>query len=128
MRRPAGFSLSAISALHLATLFTLAVAHPVYDALGQEVNSSLFAAHRAGPADIWLLVSLLSVALPLAGFLLLWSIRVLSRTLATGLYVALLLLLSSALLGRRPRSAPARRSHRPDSVGRRRIGVSPLCA
>jgi hypothetical protein len=97
MKRTGRFSLSAICALHLATLFTLAVAHPLYEVLSHEDHIMFFAAHHARSIDIWLLVLLLSVLLPLAAFLVLWSINVLSRRLALGLYVAFLLLLFAAL-------------------------------
>ena len=97
MNHPVAFSLSATSSLHLITLFTLAVAHPLYDVLGNEDHSSFFATHRAGSTDIWLLVVLLSFALPLAASLLLWSIRAMSRTLAKVVYVAILFALCSAL-------------------------------
>ena len=89
--------LSAVCALHLATLFTLAVAHPLYEVLGHEDHIMFFAAHHARSIDIWLLVLLLSVLLPLAAFLVLWSINALFRHLALGLYVALLLVLFAAL-------------------------------
>ena len=97
MKRPSRFSLSAVCALHLATLFTLAVAHPLYEVLSHEDHIMFFAPHHARSIDIWLLVLLLSVLLPLAVFLALWSINALSRQLALGLYVALLLLLFAAL-------------------------------
>ena len=97
MKRTGRFSLSAICALHLATLFTLAVAHPLYEVLSHEDHIMFFAAHHARSIDIWLLVLLLSVLLPLAAFLILWSINALSRYLALGLYGALLLLLFAAL-------------------------------
>jgi hypothetical protein len=79
MRRPDRFSLSAICALHLVTLFTLAVAQPVYDALSRADHTSFLAAHRVGAADIWLLVALLSVLLPGSACVLLWLVRPLSR-------------------------------------------------
>jgi hypothetical protein len=97
MKSSPGFSLSGACALHLGTLSTLAVAHPLYEVLGHEEHVTFFAAHHAKSIDIWLLVLLLSVFIPLAVFLVLWLLNALSRHLALGLYVACICLILAAL-------------------------------
>jgi hypothetical protein len=88
-----------MSALHLITLFTLAVAHPLYEVLGQEDHLPFFTAHQSGAADIFALVLFFSVLLPAALCATLWLVNFLSRRLASALYVVLLfsLLLAAAL-------------------------------
>ena len=86
VRTPAKFALVRISALHLVTLFTLAVAHPLYDVLGQGTHAPFFIAHQSTALDIWLFVLFLSFILPAVLCLGLWLLNLLSSRLARGLH------------------------------------------
>ena len=66
-RQPAEFFFSRISILHIMTLFTLAVAHPLYDVLGHGDHLPFFIAHQSRALDIWLFVLFLSFVLPALG-------------------------------------------------------------
>jgi hypothetical protein len=90
------FSLSRLSALHVMTLFTFGVAHPLYEVLGHEDHAPFFVAHQSRAIDIWLFVLFLSFLLPFALFLVLWLLNLLSTRLARGLYALLLAVLFSA--------------------------------
>ncbi len=87
------FSLTGVSALHITTLFTLAISHPIYDLLTKEDHATFFIAHDTKAIDIYLLVFLISVLLPLTIFVLLWLTNFLFTKFARGLYAAVLLAL-----------------------------------
>ncbi len=89
----AGFSLSRITALHIMTLFTLAVAHPLYAVLGHADHLPFFIARQSRAIDLWLFVLFLSFLLPSALCLVLWLVKLLSPKLARGFYALLVALL-----------------------------------
>lgn len=91
------FCLNKTSIIHIVTLFTLAVAHPFYDLITKEDHATFFIAHQSKAIDIYLLVFILSVLLPMAIFSLLWLLNLLSTRLARGLYVLVLLTLFALL-------------------------------
>lgn len=51
-----------LEALHLAALWSIAVAHPTFDVVGR--SPEFFVAHDAGPADLLALVAFLCVGVP----------------------------------------------------------------
>jgi hypothetical protein len=82
---------------HIASLFTLAVAHPVYSLMTREGHATFFIAHQAQAIDVWLFVCCVSLAVPVGIFVVLWAINGLSRKLATGLYYAVIGIMMAAL-------------------------------
>ncbi len=96
-RQPADLSFSRISSLHVMTLFTLAVAHPLYDVLGHGDHLPFFIAHQSRALDVWLLILSLSFALPAAICSALWLVNLLVPRVAWRLYMLLLAILFAAL-------------------------------
>jgi len=94
--RRAGSALPRVSALHILTLVSLAVAHPLYDVLRHENHAPFFIAHQSSAVDIWLFVFFLSLVLPAVLFAPLWLLSLVLPGLARGLYALLLLVLFSA--------------------------------
>jgi hypothetical protein len=91
------FSLTGVSAVHITTLFALAISHPIYDLLTKKDHATFFIAHQSQAIDIYLLVILLSVLLPLTIFGVLWLTNLLFTKFARGLYAAVLLSLFALL-------------------------------
>lgn len=79
--------------LHITTLFTLSVAHPIYDLLAKADHSTFFLAHHAKAIDIWLLVAILSLLLPLGLAAVVWMTALLSHSLARWLYLFIIFIL-----------------------------------
>src|SRR4051794_31478987 len=78
-------------ALHVAGLWTIAIVQPLLDVLGRAPE--FFAAHRAGPMDILLLLATLAFAAPLALAALVAladAVGGRTRALVTGTIVAVL--------------------------------------
>ncbi|MCP3959969.1 MAG: sulfatase-like hydrolase/transferase [bacterium] len=69
------------TALHVVLLWSLAVAQPIYDVFGR--YAELFVARRTPPFQIWLLVLLLSLALPALLAASLAGLRLASRRAAS---------------------------------------------
>lgn len=90
--------------MHLASLWSMAVAQPVYDVLRQ--NGDFFVAHRASLLDLLLFVAVISLALPALVALAVRAVSVVSAGAARALHVALVATLVGALasqiLGSRP--------------------------
>jgi hypothetical protein len=87
------FSLTNISALHIATFCTLAISHPLYDLLTKGDHATFFLAHQSKATDIYLFVLVLSVAVPVAVYLLLRLCSLLSRRTAQGLFTTVIFFL-----------------------------------
>jgi hypothetical protein len=85
------------AALHIATLFTLAIAHPLYDLLIQKDHVTFFVAHQSKAIDVWLFVLFLTLLFPLSLYLILCIVSRLSRYLADALYTLLFASLAMAL-------------------------------
>src|SRR6185503_4450227 len=74
--------------LHVAALWAIAVAQPLFDLLG--ANPEFFIAHRAGTADVVLLTLALAVLLPSVLVLVVWLVGLAgpaARTAALGVVV-----------------------------------------
>lgn len=93
----AGFSLSRVTGLHIMTLFTLAVAHPLYAVLGHSDHAPFFIARQSRAIDLWLFVLFLSFLLPAALCLAIWLAKLLSPRSARALYALLVAFLLFAL-------------------------------
>ena len=107
--------LSARSVLHLLTLSTLAVAHPLYALLRVEEHAPFLAAHHAQAVDLWLLATVVSIGFPAVLLATLGLVQLVSRRLARWVYGFLLFTLFAMLfapiperlLGEMGRTAPA---------------------
>ena len=97
LRNEEKFSLTGISAVHIATLFALAISHPIYDLLTKKDHATFFIAHQSKAIDIYFLVFLLSILLPLTIFVVLWQTNLLNSKFARGLYAAVILSLFALL-------------------------------
>jgi hypothetical protein len=93
---------SAFRPIHLAGLWSLVVAQPVYDVLRQ--NGEFFVAHRASRVDLLLFVGVVSLGLPALAALAVRGVSFVSvtagRTLHLALVGALVCALASQLLTR----------------------------
>ncbi len=78
------------SALHLITVFTVAVAHPLYQVLGHADHGPFFVAHQSRGIDVLALILFVSVLLPGALCGLVWLVARASTRLARLLYLLLL--------------------------------------
>ncbi len=80
-----------MACLHVAALWAIAVAQPLFDLLG--ANPEFFIAHRAGRAEILLLTLALAVLLPSVLAVVVWLIGLIgpaARSVALGVVVAAL--------------------------------------
>lgn len=84
--------------LSLLTLFGIAVAHPIYDLLVRSDHATFLVAHQAESADIFLLVALSSLVLPLGLAGLIWLIRLVSPMLGWLLFLGIFFLFSLSLM------------------------------
>ena len=84
-----------LAAGHLAALWAVAVALPVFDLLGK--NPTFFVAHGAGAAEILLVCALVVAAVPAALVLVLAGFRMVSRP-AADVYLAVMVGVLAALL------------------------------
>lgn len=82
-----------IEGLHLFTLFTLAVALPLYNLLGQADIAPLFIAHQSQAIDVWLLILSLSVITPGIICFLLRLVSHVSMQAANQFFIALVFIL-----------------------------------
>lgn len=98
MPRKAEFRFHGFALLPIAALCALAIAHPLYDLLVREDNATFFIAHQSKAIDIYVLVFVLSVALPGLLFLILWIVNLWSKKAALTLYVLVIFILLTALL------------------------------
>ncbi len=85
-----------VDALHLAVLSAFAVAQPLFDLLGR--RPEFFAVRRSEPADLWLLVAFLCLALPLPLILLELLAGAVDRRLRRALHAVLCAALIAAVL------------------------------
>lgn len=81
------------AALHVFTLFTLALAQPLYAILASPDHAPFLIAHHARVVDIGLLIALVSIALPMAACVLLWAVSRLSPTAGKFLLAVVVLVL-----------------------------------
>ncbi len=86
--------------LHVCTLFTLAVAHPLYEVLGHEQHASFFAAHSVEAVDIWLFLATCTLLIPLGISVALALTGMLSAHLAAFGHIAVVGMLFAALFSR----------------------------
>ncbi len=97
MGQTAKFRVDLYALLPLAGLCAMAVSHPLYDLLVREDHATFFVAHQSKAMDVYLLVFVLSAALPLALFLTLWVLNLLSKNLARAFYASVIFILFTAL-------------------------------
>lgn len=75
----------------------MAISHPLYDLLVRGDQATFFIAHQAKAVDIYLLVMLLSVVLPLALFLMICLLNLISRHLGRILHATVIFALFALL-------------------------------
>jgi len=85
-----------LESLHLGALVALALAQPLYDLLAR--HAGFLVAHRATPADIVLLVALLSVVAPAVVIVLAAVGRLPGERIGWGVHVSLVALLVACIL------------------------------
>jgi hypothetical protein len=83
--------------LNILTLLAIAVAHPLYDLLVKADHATIFVAHQTEAIDIYLLVVILSLVLPLFLVFITWAAGRLSPALGLILLTLLFLLSTLAL-------------------------------
>ncbi|MFC1719748.1 sulfatase-like hydrolase/transferase [Pseudomonadota bacterium] len=69
-------------AIHIFTLLAIAVTHPIFDLLVTGDHATFFVAHQAESTDIWSLILLLTVILPLTITFGTWALNRLSARLS----------------------------------------------
>jgi len=84
---------SPIAYLHVFALFSLAVSHPLYSVLAQPDHLPFFTAHQSRNIDMGLFILTFSIALPGTLCLVLGIMRLLSKRLASGLFLIIMLTL-----------------------------------
>ena len=97
MSQKAKFQFDVYALLPLAAMCAMAISHPLYDLLVREDHATFFVAHESKAIDIYLLVFMLSAVLPMALFITLWLINLLSSNLGRALYALVMFLLFTAL-------------------------------
>ena len=86
---------SSVRPIHLAALWSLVVAQPVYDVLRQ--NGEFFVAHRVSGVDLLLFVSVVSLVIPALAMLVVRGVSLISNNAARILHLALVGALAGAL-------------------------------
>ena len=82
--------------IHLAALWSLVVAQPVYDVLRQ--NGEFFVAHRTSRVDLLLFVGVVSLVLPALAMLAVRCVSLISNTAGRLLHLALVGAFAGALV------------------------------
>ncbi len=78
---------------HIVGLFTLAVAHPLYQILAQDAHAPFLVAHQVRSVDLFALIVLFSIAVPACLYLIAFAIGRISPGAGRMLYTGLLFLL-----------------------------------
>jgi hypothetical protein len=92
---PAGPSSFRAATLHLLALWSVAVAQPLYDIVRR--NREFFVAHRAEPADLLLLVLIVSIVLPGIAAVLIGGLGVASKRVGRAVHLAAVATLVAAI-------------------------------
>jgi hypothetical protein len=79
--------------VHVFTLFTLALAQPIYALLAAPDHAPFLFAHHTRAVDLGMFVAFVSIAVPMAACVLLWGAGRLSRKLGNFLLSAVVLIL-----------------------------------
>ena len=87
MSRPAEPNSRRRAAVHIVSLWALAIAGPIYDVLRR--SAEFFVAYRADRSDVLLFVAVVSFLAPLAVWTVVWLAGRLSKTLADGVLTVL---------------------------------------
>jgi len=85
-------------AIHIFALFAIAIAHPVLDLLVKEDHVTLLVAHQSRTEDVFLLVAVLCLALPLALCLVIWTFYAISSALGRTMHSLIVWLLAFAFI------------------------------
>jgi sulfatase-like protein len=86
---------SSVRPIHLAALWSLVVAQPVYDVLRQ--NGEFFVAHRVSGVDVLLFVAVVSLVIPVLAMLVVRGVSLVSYTAGRIVHLALVGALAGAL-------------------------------